>query len=259
MKNFLNNGVKLASTSQLRMNFKSLLLLLFFATFGFVGCKKDTFEQTDSVETLIESETTNRNMYFLDGAPVSEGVFNLQDDNLFYAYTRDVNDHTQIINILAFTSRDSYIQWGESTNNPVEKKFQLEDYVKAYSLENNLYEIYDNTGRVPQRHIDHLNNYYAELFPEANSSRLLTTIRKNCTSGNTWVISGVTLFMPPGFNNSVTSFEHVAIGGFLNIYDKSLLRKNLGSFWNWGLSPTCFEGPLSYLNDRMSSCISVSI
>lgn len=70
-------------------------------------------------------------------------------------------------------------------------------------------------------------------------------------------LTGKMLFMPPGWNDKVSSFRSLHIYGFSIFYDKTMFRKRMITITDFGWHLWNFQGPLKFVNDRTSSCLDI--
>lgn len=249
---------------------KFALILGMSACFMWISCSKE--ERSQSPQILDQQISESRSDvdivaadYLLDGVAVSAGTFEIGNTN----YHIDISleawpDPSHLkATIRAFTTKNKYIAYGGPL---VQKQLFFEERMQIVADSAGFPENPSDEYSVPAWYVQ----YGAQLYGSLFSPNLLLgcNLHKNATGGNpNWYFpSGPYPFMPPGWNNTVSSWAPLCVGcGFftsITVYDKIIWRKNLGVInypFTVGNVVIPFVGPLSGFNDRMSSfkCFSI--
>ena len=127
-------------------------------------------------------------------------------------------------------------------------------------MKNGVVEEYEKTGKVSSAYLDYEAEYYERMIANLTDSpsfRGTDILHKDCRGGNNAPLATTLPFMWPGWNNEVSAYTPLHVYSGLSIYDRSFYRRKMATLWNFGWTRYCFEGPLSFLNDNMSSAISL--
>lgn len=248
-----------------------LLLFGVLLTFSFlVSCSKTQQPEPNAeveTETLnIEEqvvETVSELMFYIDNVLVTQlehQDFEIQKSNEIvesYVFGGDPNDlNSTTVSTHSFTTLSLALEFSDRYGLKLEKSNEFEDRAEQLAILYDVEAYYDINGDVPEKYSKAIDELYLEIFE--GKEKLLTFLRKNC-SGGVWPVQFHLIFMPPTWNNSVSSHQHLAVGGVLNLYDKWRFKEKRKTFVNWGLNTICYPTVLTTVNNIMSSTLVFSI
>lgn len=240
---------------------KYYVLCLFSLVIMLMSCSKESEINTESIEpSNFQIIETN---YYLDGKLVPEESLNLEDESLHIAITGSEKDETPgkgIITVNTFSSKENYIEWGILNGLPVAQSFEIEEHLSAYAETNGYIEEYEKTGVVSQSFLDYQKQYFDGVTQQNDqaSLRAPTMLHKDFTGGASTIASELQPFMFPGWNNRTSRYYSFHVYTGFHIFDRSFYRRRMATLWNFGWQNILFQGPLGFLNDRLSSCISIA-
>lgn len=165
------------------------------------------------------------------------------------------------ININDFSTVEGYLSYGEKTGHDFNKINEFCTLVKNYATNTGEIEHYEHYGEVSSSFESWFNQQVVQYFGNNNPTEGSFTVYKDISSLNpSWTfLLGQALFMPPGWNNTVSKFYSLHIYGSTLFYDKTFYRNRMATFTDFGWKYWYFQGPLNYLNDKTSSCMDVGI
>lgn len=195
----------------------------------------------------------NTKMKTVDFSPVlqDENANNV-DDFIFIVPKYRVDSSISEIVIRKYTDLQGYINFGKSVDPNFEKCVKFRDDVVNYSIQNNVISQYESNGTVPSS----FNTWYSAQFNTTFYAPMIfpVTVYKDISGGSAWVHpTGQALFMAPGWNNTVSRYMHLTLYGWMYVYNKTFYRQHMATIAGWGFNYVYFIGPLSFLNDKMSS------
>lgn len=236
------------------------ILLVALASIYFIGCSKD-IETNVAPPEKSELKIVEAN-YFLDGVSVSAESIDVEDNSFHTGITGDYIDDSKnegFVTFHYFTTKEKYIEWGIEQDLPVALSFEMEEHLAQYADENGYIEEYEKTGEVSQDFIDYQNEYASRILNQDNmaSLRAPTILHKDLNGGGAMWIQEFTPFLFLGWNNQTTRYMPFNPFTGFHIYDRSFYRRRLATLWRVGWQQVRFEGPLQWLDDRLSSCISI--
>jgi hypothetical protein len=249
----LNNYLK-----ERRMLNRSLILMFLILLFS---CQNEASDKQGEVKGNGEANLEQSIEYYLDGERMEEGRYKALDDRFHNVVSpKDPkNPDPKHVIINAFTTVDKYVAFGLENGMPLDKTVEFETAVENYIQEHGIEQIYEETGELPQHFLDFQDEYYNRLFPKKERSKKMPSVLyKDYFGGPAWVaVLSYTAVMAPGWNNTVSRYYHLGIYGLFSVYDKWAFRNRMATLWGWGWNYILFSGPLSSLNNRTSSCISI--
>lgn len=217
-------------------------------------------EEPIFIEAKQESEVEIvKAIYIFDGKAVNENPLEFSDENIYIGITGkldEVDDKKGIVTIYAFSSKEEYIKWGNDNGFPVALKLEIAEHLSTYAIEKGVIDEYERTGVVPQSYIKYERQYYERMMSSSLNqagTRGYTMLHKECIGGPSAPIISTLPVMWPGWNNKVSAYFDFNVWGNLTIFDRTFYRKKLASIWDWGWKKVCFTGPLSPLDNKMSS------
>ena len=189
----------------------------------------------------------------IDFSPVvqDENAGNV-DEYIFIIPKYKADSTLSEIVIRKYTDIQGYINFGKSVDPNFEKCINFRDVVVNYCTQNNVIAQYESNGTVPTS----FDTWYSAKFNSSFYAPMIlpVTVYKDISGGAAWMHpTGQAVFMAPGWNNTVSRYMHLTFYGWMYVYDKTFYRKHLATIAGWGMSYVYFIGPLSYLNDKMSS------
>jgi hypothetical protein len=262
---------------------KTLKCFLIFSILGvvliFSSCKKDkevvgndninSDQQLKNGDGFITGSYTDSNYLTSDGvifsfflndtkmqiADFNPPVQNESDnnDNFIFIVPKYKADSTlsEVI-IRQYTDIRGYVNFGKSVDPNFEKCIKFRDDVVNYSTQNNVITQYERDGTVPES----FNTWYSVQFNSTFYAPMVlpVTVYKDISGGSAWMHPlGFATFMAPGWNNTVSRYMHLTVYGWMYVYNKTFYRQHMATIAGWGFNYVYFIGPLSYLNDKMSS------
>lgn len=246
------------------MKFLKFLLNLAFlmGVLSVFSCQKeDVISGQRNTDINTESNVVSKTVYLKDGVEMPNYLFSPEQEEINGSYIAisGIEDGSKkkvkvIVNI--FTTREKYINWGYINKRPVELYLEIEEHLASYAKDNGYIAEYELTGVVSQDYLDYESEYFNKMTNGVNS-RAVTMLHKDFWGGSSAPMPLTLPVMWPGWNNKVSRYYPLNIWGGMAIYNKAFYRRRMATLWNWGWQSIRFEGPLSYLNDKMSSGINI--
>ncbi len=161
--------------------------------------------------------------------------------------------------IWAFTTEANYVAWGDSYGLPVACHLEVGRHLGDYAEQIGAIAYYEQTGEELPQFTQYANNYINQMDCNGQNSQYRTpsAIYKNHWGGPGAIITTFTPFMYPGWNNTVSRYYTFGIYNGFTVYDKIYYRKRLATLWNWGWNYWRFHYGLSWLDNKMSSGITI--
>lgn len=229
--------------------------------------KADTFIYNG--DTVIVDSVTITYVYFLDGSQVSSGTFSLDDPDYIFAGEgvddKDNNPATAKMKVHAFTTEQEYFDYGASKGVDLELYATIANHLREYANDNGYVEEYEETGEVSQDYLDYQSNYIDSMLAKSaknapSTKSLISMLHKNWVGGSSWpILIGAHPTMPLTYNNNVSAFTPLFIGGVTVIYDNWFFYNHLWTYFGWSFTKITFSGPLDALDNRASSWIQFGI
>lgn len=195
---------------------------------------------------------------YLDGKSISEKELQLKDNDNYIYISPKQEKNENIILVEAFSTEDSYVKFGIEHNLYPKEHLAFEKEIRAYAAESGTIDYYEKTGELPKEYKKYekqIYNKHLGKLPQNKTS--VTTLYKDFFGGSSWVMVNYLPFMPPGWNNTVSSFVPVGLYGVTHLYDRSFYRTRMATLWGWGFTRVSFFWAwLNVLNDRTSSVLS---
>lgn len=166
---------------------------------------------------------------------------------------------TVTLNYHAFTTINEYYAFGDFIGLPLRNADQMDAVLYQYFVDRKLEGITDES-QIPAdftAFADSVASVYLPDFVNQNKAGI-GVLRKHCTSNSVIITPPMVPFMPPTWNNAVSSVDRLFIAGWTRIHDRWRFRDRLlNVFPHYGAGQDiisfCPGGPLFFLNDRMSS------
>ncbi len=194
---------------------------------------------------------------------MSQGTFSLDNPNYIFlgegVDDKDNNPATAKMKIHAFTTEQEYFDYGASKGVDLELNTVITNHLSEYANDNGYIEEYEQTGEVSQDYLDYQSNYIDSILTKSakngpSTKSLITMLHKDWVGGSSWpILIGAHAFMPLTYNNNVSAFTPLLIGGVTSIYDRTFLRDRLWTYFGWSFTRITFSGPLAPLDNRASS------
>ncbi|TNE52777.1 MAG: hypothetical protein EP338_14155 [Bacteroidetes bacterium] len=248
---------------------------------AFVSCEKESASPKNKVSE--EKIPQRKVLHFVDGKEVSQETFmkynNLGKEDLYVyvsplgakkevskeeiTYTgKPLNpgkkeEKEPVVLVESFTTQEGYVRYGIQNGLKVKEQLAFEKEMREYAEKTGAVKYYEKTGEAPKSYVKYEKEAYKKYFGHAQDKSYITTLYKDYFGGPSWTMVGYMPFMPPGWNNTVSSYTPVGIYGFTILYDNSFYRNRMATFWGWGFTRyLLYWGWTYYLNDRTSSVLS---
>jgi len=251
------------------MKKQNLLLVLLLGIFViFQSCEKKSLIDIDggiSNEKIVNSETEiipDEIVYdfYYNNILINENPVELRNNkdskikNIIIVFEKFEKGQNKRVSINSFDNDEDYINWGIKNNIPVAEMLKKEKLIKEFIDNNNIEEIYEKTGKLPEIYID----FMAKLF--GNNEKILAapiTIYKGLySSEGAWLVqNSIPSLKHTTWNNQISGYTEHAVYGAVTWYNNSWYRYKMATTWNWGWNRIRFNGALSGLNDRTTSLI----
>ena len=152
-----------------------------------------------------------------------------------------------------FSSEDGYIEYGNKNGLKLKELLSFEKDMHAYIKENKIEEIFEKTKIIPKQYLAYEKARYDYYFGTGAKFFPGTTLHKNYWGGSPAHHMTSTMPVMFGWNNTVSATFPTYPYGAHTIYNRSWFRSRLATLSGFGWVYYRFVGPLSYLNDKMSS------
>lgn len=243
-----------------------LVLSLFFL----YSCEEEKLQvvetqQQEEATTANPTITENATYYFeLDGKPVEEGAFDMEDESLYILVTDRADENEKNVFVIrAFSSREAYVQFGEENDIPIALGLEIEEHLAKYAEESGAIAHEEKTGEVPEFYLQYMNEYLGNTGRSA--IKRATIFNDNCMGtgtgplNNAFTLIGTKPKLSYPFNDNVEKFRNAPFAVYVlhKVYTKTFFRKKIFQMW---LNPTdeiCFEGPLADRANRASSWLCI--
>lgn len=167
----------------------------------------------------------------------------------------DANQKMSKIKIYEFSDKESYIKFGSEVNIDIEGLLDFEEAVHDYVIDNDIEALTEQNEKIPEDYLNFELSLYNGIFTENAKLLAGTTLHKNYWGGSPAHHMSFTMPVMWGWNNKVSATYPKYFYGAHTIYNKKWYRKRMATISGWGWMYYRFVGPLSWLNDRMSSGI----
>jgi len=255
---------------------KSKLILAVMVIFGvtaFMSCEKEEYQiQNNSKSTLNSNKQLNIDdksntpyiyegveyYYYLDNKLMSIKDFKPHENtNSFICIsgereTENDSNFTKII-IHEFSTKNGYIKFGEKNKLKLKELLLFENDIHNYIEKNGIEKIFNQTNIIPKKYLEYEKSRYNYYFKNSNKFFPGTTLHKNYWGGSPAHHMTSTMPVMFGWNNTVSSTFPTYPYGAHTLYNRSWFRSRLATLSGFGWVYYRFVGPLSYLNDKMSS------
>lgn len=257
--------------------FTWMIFLIFIIGLG--SCEKESTKQK-------ETETNSFKSGESEGGSYIDSVF-ITNDGVIYSYYFDgkkrkmsefhptIGEGDQYIvvapvksqsggiigvNVFNYSNLQGYLAHGVKTGHDFNEIIEFQTNVQNYAIESGALSQYERTGTVPTAFENWFYQQTLVTFGIPDPIDGAFTVYKHISGGPAWMFPlGQALFMPPGWNNEVSKFYSLHIFGSTIFYDKTFYRNRMATFTDWGWKYWYFTGPLSFLNDKTSSCMDVGL
>ncbi len=217
----------------------TIFAVLTFSIFLF-SCSKD--------EMKLNDVNDNTNDVYIDGQSAQALPGNLCIDDLFVV--RVFQGATNEEKVYYFTTEEQYVSFGNQLGYDFKSHLEFEKEMNQFAEQKGLCEMSEEIDSLPQWYYDYERTAYEKYFkPDASKSFFVVLHKDANGGGSSNVMVSNYAFMPPGWNNCVSSVKFVGIAGGLHVYDKSLYRKRVETVV--GLADQIYN--LGRGNNKMSS------
>jgi len=253
---------------------------LILATIGItiIGCNKEKVETVNEAETIEQSQSDiigdyNENMkncvdsdtisYFLNGNEVKPGTFDPANEDL-YGIIHSPDLEKSLVGFYYFTDKNDYFQFGRDNGygNTLEGGFNFEKGMRQYIEVNDVEEYYAENNGYPEGYLEFERELYAREVI-GNQDRGLTWLFLNYSGGgSTTSITGYKPFFAASeYNDAISRYKQFGsatiVYGWMTVYDKKWYRQKIGTVGSVTWSNVSFQGGLSYLDNKMTSCVAL--
>lgn len=228
-----------------------LTLLLIILTV-FSCSKSDIISESISNKPIPDSEKTNQNKsltssqnsytYFIDNKEVDEAYHNEQVSSELivrsFLFTSKINDDMpSAMTMHSFSDIVLALEFSEKYGLRLDDNLRFEDEAEIIAEEYDVENYFKEHGSVPEKYSVAINELYIEIFgaPE----KIATFLRKGCSGGGL-PANGTIWFMPPGWNNKLSSHEFLGLTGTISLYDKWRFKKFMITIVGGGFTTYCY-------------------
>jgi len=240
-----------------------------FGITAFMSCEKEENTSiSDNADTKNVVNNTKSNTtyvyegieyyYYLDNKEMSIKSFKPDEKiNSFICISgerkseKDSN-FTKIF-IHEFSTEVGYIEYGKKNGLKLKELLLFENDMNTYINENKIEEIFEETKTIPEKYLAYEESRYNYYFGTDTKFFPGTTLHKNYWGGSPAFHMTSSMPVMFGWNNTVSATFPTYPYGAHTIYNRSWFRSRMATLLGFGWVFYRFVGPLSYLNDKMSS------
>lgn len=243
-----------------------ILAILTIAIFGLGSCEKETRLNNEKNQNISELNGDKGNTpyiyngveyyYFLDSEELTIENFEPNDTtDSFICISGDSDGDSNLVKIYIheFTTEQKYVAFGGDNELKLKESLLFEDEMRDYIEENNIEEIFNSTGEIPQDYLDYEEERYNYYFGTNEKVIPGTTLHKNYWGGSPAYHMFKTMPVMFGWNNEVSATFPTYFFGFHILYNRNWYRARMITIWGFGWDYYRFVGPLGFLSDKMSS------
>lgn len=250
------------------------IAIIFIVIFIASACSKE--RETENIDSSIKNYKSGNEGYYTEWEFIStEGViytyyfngvqrkmseFNPEGENTSsFASLAVYNNSGSLIGVKIneFSTRELYYLFGDRIGRDLRKLDNFTNEVTTHAETSGEISYYERTGDISQSFSAWYEQQLLLNYPEDPKSPF-TVFKEAWEPSAAWFsTTGKMLVMPPGWNNVVSRFYSLHIYGLTSFYDWTFYRRHMHTFIDFGWHTVRFIGPLSYLNDRTSSCFDV--
>lgn len=212
------------------------------------------------IYTYFKDGIKRRMIEFRPRLEDENGIISNQDLYIFIRSLYDAQDNLIGLQVNEFTLYSDFINYGNSISSTFGNMMQFRNDVVSYVDQNNIVNQYETTGEIPVTFQPWYDTQIQTYFPNGSKIYQPVNIHTEYNNGGddrSWVhLYGYAYFMVPGFNNQVSRYQLWGFIAPVSIFDKTFYRNHLATIWSIGETWYRFQGPLLFLNDKMSSFFS---
>lgn len=232
--------------------------------------KEDSYEDRRTNPVEFSSQVTELDYeyhFFYDGETVDESAIDLEDTTKVILIETGLPDGSNdfLVRVHVFSSLSNYYDYGLTLNEDLELLDDIQNHLAISAEQMGVFEYIDANGQIPSWWQDFEASVIDSMYGNQQRSlrkSLTGNLRSECSGGRSLILYplvGRPWLWSSGWDNRVSSFTPLFIGGVHFVYNRSFYRSRRGTIWTWGMAPVAFCGPLSSFNNRASSWLNFGL
>lgn len=215
-----------------------------------IGC------QPQNEVPLPSPQQASYTYYFNGSVSASPIDINREDLSVLLVSEQNAQTKEMVRTFHIYEDAEALYQWAEEHQIPLRRNHAIGQHLAEYAETSGAIREAQQTGTSPKWYEDYAKEYIRRMTGASYASRAPGTIFKDFYGGGTWSYATHMSFMPPGWNNRTSAYQHYGVYSLTTFYDRSFFRNKMFDHWEYGLKKVRFEGPLAPINDRTSSLLS---